>query len=561
MVDQTTSFDMMQPETIAKEYGGSKQKIALAMQQGLVDPTAGTLAGMFIDRMRSGDMLGQGAPPTVAQQVFAPPQQQQGGPPQPGGPGAMPPQQGMGGPPAGMGGPPPEGAVVAPPMQGLTDLPVPDQMFDEGQPSMAGGGLVAFAGGGEVGYDAFYNAIVGQESGGRYGIANAEGSGAMGLGQQMPDTVKAIAKRLGMPYDPGRMAGDDPASRAYQDKITDSAVKEAWDYGEGDPELAAKYYFAGPDQSGWKGKTAKYAKDISKRLGRPDEKPLSVDQAATGLGSLEPGIASEYVDEYRQMVPRDYTSRDELMAALAAERSPESKKAQKDQDMWSMLAQVGFGTAAGKSGNFLTDLGQAANAALPAAQEATAARKASDMDTLRAQVDLEASGNMDRERDAGMGVDLYKTSVDNLLRKAIADQEEQLKREGMLQEEILAGRQERGATLRARIASEASKPQVQRAMEIHYNAMRNRQRGNYKTYENRGAAPFGLFKKDGRPKADTELRAMALQAAIDQETQAEITAYAARPSQQAGVGIGGYLNPAGGGGGSPPSLSSFDKGD
>jgi len=43
------------------------------MQMGILDPTAGTLAGMFIDRMRSAAQA-EGAPQqTVAEQVFAPP--------------------------------------------------------------------------------------------------------------------------------------------------------------------------------------------------------------------------------------------------------------------------------------------------------------------------------------------------------------------------------------------------------------------------------------------------------------------------------------------------------
>ena len=50
---ETKPFTMQSPEQIAKDYAGNKQKIAEAMQMGIVDPTAGTLAGMFIDRMRS----------------------------------------------------------------------------------------------------------------------------------------------------------------------------------------------------------------------------------------------------------------------------------------------------------------------------------------------------------------------------------------------------------------------------------------------------------------------------------------------------------------------------
>ena len=149
-------FSLQAPEAIAKEYGGNKQKIAQAMQTGLVDPTAGTLAGMFIDRMRSAQMQEGAQQPSVAQQVFAPP-----APPAPpmGGMGPPPGAPPMGAPPMG-GGMPPAPPMGAPPMGGmppgappmgmadggLAMLPVPDNMFDEPMDGeYANGGIVSFA--------------------------------------------------------------------------------------------------------------------------------------------------------------------------------------------------------------------------------------------------------------------------------------------------------------------------------------------------------------------------------------------------------------------------------
>ena len=155
---------MQSPEQIAKDYGGNKQKIAEAMQMGVLDPTAGTLAGMFIDRMRSAAQQEAAPQQTVAQQTFAPPAPPMGAPAGLGATpeaAAMPPMNAT--PP--MGATPPqgempmmaEGGMVPPYMSGggLSDLPVPDGMFDE--PSnggygdgYAGGGLVAFFEGGPV---------------------------------------------------------------------------------------------------------------------------------------------------------------------------------------------------------------------------------------------------------------------------------------------------------------------------------------------------------------------------------------------------------------------------
>ena len=173
---ETKPYRIQSPEDIAKDYGGNKQKIAQAMQMGVVDPTAGVLAGMFIDRMRSAQVQEGAQAPTVAQQVFAPP-----APPAPMGgmgppPGAppmgappmtpgmappmgAPPMDGMGPPPAPPMGDMPMGGMPpgAPPMGdmpmgmadgGLAMLPIPETMFDEpNNGAYADGGIVSFAAG------------------------------------------------------------------------------------------------------------------------------------------------------------------------------------------------------------------------------------------------------------------------------------------------------------------------------------------------------------------------------------------------------------------------------
>lgn len=176
---ETKPYNLQSPEQIAKDYGGNKQKIAEAMQMGIIDPTAGTMAGMFIDRMRSAAQQEAAPQRTIAQQVMAPqPQMPMGGAPAglgaapvPPGVGAMPPA-----PPAGLGATP-EAAAMAPQMPpmpqggpgmaeggmvppymsggGLSDMPLPDGMFDESSnggfnDGYAGGGIVAFATGDEV---------------------------------------------------------------------------------------------------------------------------------------------------------------------------------------------------------------------------------------------------------------------------------------------------------------------------------------------------------------------------------------------------------------------------
>jgi soluble lytic murein transglycosylase-like protein len=118
-----------------------------------------------------------------------------------------------------------------------------------------------------AGFDAFSKAIIQHESGGRYGVLNAEGSGAAGIGQIMPDTARSLSQRLGIPYRQDLLEGTSSEARQYQDTLTREALGEAWRYGKGDPRRAAYYYFAGPNQSGWGPKTRRYGEDILRRMG------------------------------------------------------------------------------------------------------------------------------------------------------------------------------------------------------------------------------------------------------------------------------------------------------
>ena len=120
-------LDMTSPAQVAEAYGGDKRKIGQAVQIGLLDPTIGVMAGMFIDRMRAAAAKEQQPNTTVAQDVMAP---------------AMAPTM----PAAGLAAAQPAPPVPQAPQQtvmaaggGLMDLNVPDSMYD-----YAGGGIVAF---------------------------------------------------------------------------------------------------------------------------------------------------------------------------------------------------------------------------------------------------------------------------------------------------------------------------------------------------------------------------------------------------------------------------------
>ena len=88
----------------------------------------------------------------------------------------------------------------------------------------------------------------------------------MGLGQIMPDTARNLSRRLGLPYRPDLLSSTNTAAREYQDRLTEAATREAWDFGAGNTRKAASYYFAGPNRAGWGPKTRRYGDDILRRM-------------------------------------------------------------------------------------------------------------------------------------------------------------------------------------------------------------------------------------------------------------------------------------------------------
>lgn len=230
---ETKPYRIQSPEDIAKDYGGNKQKIAQAMQMGVVDPTAGVLAGMFIDRMRSAQAQEMAPKPSVAQQVM-------GGPPaqaplaQTGGLGATapasPPMAPQGGP--GM-PPPPQAPMQAPPGMaagglyeapymkdgGLSEIPLPDTMFDENRDgSYAGGGIVAFPTGGEVKEN---EEIVLTAPMGRYGFGATFGQNMDLIGKYAPQK-DVYGKKLTAMYE-DVMSPEAQKKRRKQDMWTSLA--------------------------------------------------------------------------------------------------------------------------------------------------------------------------------------------------------------------------------------------------------------------------------------------------------------------------------------------------
>lgn len=382
-------FSIQAPENIAKEYGGNKQKIAEAMQMGLIDPTAGVLAGMFIDRMRTAQMQEAMSPPTVAQEVMggAPPAP----PPSPTGasgappmappmnmPQGMPPEM-MQGMPSGMGAPPmdmpPEmgaapmgmaegGEAFAPPYMaggGLSELPIPDTMFDEDRNGgYAGGGMVAFATGG-----------------GAYREPQEWGEYFESLATQNFPGMR-VTSRMRSP-EQNRLAGGVPNSYHKTGAARDFVPPKGMSLTEFGDQLR-KLYGPGVDVIY---NTKGHFDHVHVEPGRSSSAKLperDIESAA--------GRASSLMDQYavaKQLyagLPE--SGLDEYEGYLRKELDPETQRKARKDDMWMSLASIGANMAASKSPYFLQATGEALAATLPGVRADKKERKEAERDARTA---------------------------------------------------------------------------------------------------------------------------------------------------------------------------------
>ena len=418
-------FSIQAPENIAKEYAGNKQKIAQAAQMGIVDPTAAVLAGMFIDRMRSAQVMEAGQQPTVAQQVLGG-QPPQGAPPAPmGAPPA--PAQGMGAPPQQMPmAPPPQDMGMAPPPQGMAmggiaSLPVPDAMFDEPtnggyDDGYAGGGMVAFAAAGPVrgGMENLYDDVEYFESGGDQNAVSK--AGARGVMQLMPGTMKdpgfgvpsmAELRAKGLSEeDANRLAGQkylDAMYRKYGDEATALA---AYNWGPGNVD---KWLKTGADPKKLPAETKKYINNILGGKAKPK-------MPERDFGTAE-GRASSVTDEFqnlmRQFGPSEKQREVEAKRMARAEEmaSDEYYEEQRKDSMYQTLAEIGFNMASSKSPYLLQAVGEAAAAAMPGARADKKERKALKDRALDIMGQMNDKTRRENLEVLGVAVDMANTGL------------------------------------------------------------------------------------------------------------------------------------------------------
>ena len=430
---------------------------------------------------------------------------------------------------------------------GLDGIPVPDTMFDENRnggfnDGYAGGGLVAFAGGGST-KDRWWDAIVAQENGGKYTGVNTQGSGAMGKYQLMAPTARALAKRLGLSYRPDLLTTDTPESRQYQDALGAAARDEAWSYGGGDTGRASAYYQAGPSKQGGPN-NRKYVSDIERRLGHSTERETSTRVSMPGVGFEVPSdeVYKQRVDKMFSTLPDDGSK--EYAEKLRESINPEQLKKDKKQDMWMALAEIGAGMAASNSPNFLSAVGEAMHNALPGVQSRAKERKDSIKEAQKALVAIGAANRAEARELAKTAFDLREADLRHLshaedLRVDIAEkQKDRESNENISDARVaaaLAGAEGKGS-------AKAKEFEVQ--LQIAFDYLKAQQAAGLPIYRLKDGKPTVRLSPSvpGRPLADAVLR----QAAVEM-----VMANAAYRASGEGRTASDMVNPAGQGDGAP----------
>lgn len=397
-------FSIQAPEDIAKEYAGNKQKIAQAAQMGTIDPTAAVLAGMFIDRMRSAQVMEGAQQPTVAQQVLGgvPPQGAGAPPPPMGAPMAPPP---MAPPPQdmGMAPPPPEMDMVPQGMAdgGLAMLPVPDTMFDEPtnggfDDGYAGGGMVAFADGGSA-------------------------SGGFGdYIEQMARKIDPNIQIAGRARTPARNAQVGGVAGSYH--LIDAARDISVPPGMNKPQFIAQLKSVfGPDYDVLPSKGNSVHVEPGPKLGekvragaRPSGAPTVAPERDMGTAEGRASSREDIFEDLQRRFGRTEKEQDvenQRMARAEEMASPEYYEAQRKDSMWETLASIGFNMASSKSPYLLQAVGEAAAAAMPGARADKKERKALKDRALDIMGDINDKSRKENLQLFGMAVELGKEGL------------------------------------------------------------------------------------------------------------------------------------------------------
>ena len=122
---------------------------------------------------------------------------------------------------------------------------------------------------------------------------------------------------------------------------------------------------------------------------------------------------------------------------------------EKKEDLWTALAQIGFGMAASKNPYFLGAVGEAGTAAMPAMQQAAAARRAEQNDIAKQQLALHQGA-------VTAGVQQYQNNQSNALQQQKIAQDLQISNATLQNQWNIAQANNAAELQRAHIAAAAA---------------------------------------------------------------------------------------------------------
>jgi hypothetical protein len=137
----------------------------------------------------------------------------------------------------------------------------------------------------------------------------------------------------------------------------------------------------------------------------------------------------QLMDERNQLYRPDTTRRDAMAQQYEAALSPEAQEKSRKEDLYTMLAQIGFGMAGTNSPSFLQAAGQSANAAIPGAVQARKERKAEQRQGLAALADIENMTNAEMRSALDSAISRRDNAATVRERRAADEEARKLQRE------------------------------------------------------------------------------------------------------------------------------------
>lgn len=330
--------------------------------------------------------------------------------------------------------PAPEGEPMGMADGGLATLPVADDMFDEPtnggyDDGYAGGGIVAFAGGGSPSKrmtdEEYLRYILHRESRGR-GDYDKDGkplTSRAGAKYAM-QVLDATARSPGYGVTPAKADTPEEYNRvgreyalALRAKYGDEGGLAAYNMGPG----AYEAYKAGKLRM--PGETRNYISGVAGGAAPrgPAQAAAAAPEAAgeEDFASKMPSILGQ-ADQFRGALSANMSPatkrREEMIAELEGSLSPEARKQERKSRMWEALAQFGFEMAQ-TPGGLLQAASSAASKTLPTLRKGDADAKAQLRADRSALVALEDKSNEEKREIEALALELAKAEAGLLLDK------------------------------------------------------------------------------------------------------------------------------------------------